>query len=202
MHAPPHAPVLHARRQLQSLPAAVVPVEPPADGSGRLPNGASAANGSPAGASVNSALFTEATEPLWALLEAAFTHFPRVVLAACIHALKLVDNPALFGVASQFVSVRLLAPRPAAAAAAAATGGGSIGRAADGADPPPAAAAAGGAAATAATAAAAAADGAGSGGGEEQLQPAGPSLFKQVMSAEDREQRWFKQHVQQFLQGG
>lgn len=156
-------------RQLQSLPAASLPAA--------LPNGAANGSKGPDGP-----LFLPASEPLWALLEAAFTHFPRVVLAACIHALKLVDNSQLFAVASQFVSVRLLAPRPVRGAAAAADG--SVDGAA-GADPP------GGSAAAAAA-------GGGDGGAQ---QSTGVSLFRQVMATEEREQRWFKQHVQQFLQG-
>ena len=39
--------------------------------------------------------------------------------------------------------------------------------------------------------------------GEEQVaeQQLAPSLFREVMLAEEREQRWFRQHVQQFLKG-
>lgn len=140
-------------RQLQSLPAASLP----SFAAGSTPNG-----------QTPSALTSKGTEPLWALLEAAFTHFPRVVLAACIHALKKPgDNPQLFTVATHFVGGRLLAPHASGEAA--------------GGDPPSA-----------------------DGGLQQQQQEeaGGASLFKHVMVAEEREQRWFRQHVQQFLQGG
>ncbi len=137
-----------------------------------------------------------------------------MVLAACIHALKKPsDNPELFAVASQFVAVRLLAPRAATADAAAEEperdGQGAAASPAGADDGKPAEAAT--AAAGDSAAAAAAADGSGGAGatpGDRQRQPENeggdqaPSLFKEVMSAEEREQRWFRQHVQQFLQGG
>lgn len=187
-------------RQLQSLPAASLPCVPPI-----LPNGT--ANGQAAPTSPSCSPFPKSSEPLWVLLEAAFTHFPRVVLAACIHALKKPgDNPQLFAVASQFVGSRLLAPRRPAAGSEVAQAGDNSSDAAAVEGAAAGAPAVHGGEAAAGTAEDGNMDDAEEGkeggkGSSSTAQPSGPSLFREVMTGEEREQRWFRQHVQQFLQG-
>eukprot|EP00887_Chlorella_sp_A99_P002290 scaffold10.g2290.t1 len=74
---------------------------------GELPNGSGAGRPQPA----DGAAEADPLDSLWPCLDAAFCAFPRIVLAACLHALK-DPGSGLYGVARHLVAERLLAPPP------------------------------------------------------------------------------------------
>lgn len=128
---------------------------------------------------------------LWPCLDAAFRAFPRIVLAACLHALK-DPGSGLYNVARHFISHRLLVPPMASAAG----GGGGAGAAAG--DGLSSALGAGGATVGVAAAPGAAAQQQGGEGGAAEADGAAVTLAAMVL----RERPIPAKYVQQFREGG
>ncbi|KAI7837421.1 hypothetical protein COHA_008788, partial [Chlorella ohadii] len=169
-------------------------------GSHLLPNGGTG-SASASGAGSTAADAASAFEShLWPCLDRCFASHFRVVLAACLHALKSPGEPN-FAVASRFLSQRLLAT-PAAAAAAAASPAGPADSSGDevmqDASDSGAAAAAGTTAAGTAAAAAAAglppADVQQQGGGQAE-QPLAARVLGGLAA---KDQAWVRSHVEKW----